>query len=282
MKTLLPYFKILRPGNAIMAGATVVLGFWLSGSAFSTLALVQMVIAAVCAVGYGNTVNDIIDVESDRISHPGRPLPTGDLSLFSAVITCFFLCSFSIVNGFLVSTIHGIGAVLPLALLSLYAFYLKGTPLAGNILVSILVAYTIIFGGLGAPQFDRLILPALLAFLLNIAREIVKDLQDEAGDKAAGVTTTAVVPKPLLKKIVLGISIAYSLFLFMPFVLKQFGVVYCIGCAVFVLPVHCYWSYIALGRNWTGSLKKISLLLKMELLGGLLALAADRAYFLFH
>jgi geranylgeranylglycerol-phosphate geranylgeranyltransferase len=282
MKPIFPSLKILRPGNALMAGTTVVLGYWLSGGALSMLSLTQMVIAAVCAVGYGNVVNDILDVGSDRISHPDRPLPKNELSLSSATIICFFLCSFSIVNAFLVSTIHGIGTVVPLALLSLYAFYLKGTPLAGNIIVSLLVAYTIIFGGLSAPQCNRLIIPALLAFLLNLAREIIKDLQDEEGDKAAGTITTAALPKPLLKSLVIGTSSLYAVFLFLPYMLKQFGLVYCVVCAAIALPVHCYWSFLVVKPDWTRSLGKISLFIKIEMLAGLLALAADQAYFLFH
>lgn len=282
MKTILPFFKILRPGNALMAGATVVLGFWLSGSRLPALSLVHLIIVAVCAVGYGNVVNDVLDVMSDRVSHPTRPLPSNEMTLISATVLAFFLCTFSIVNAFIVSTPHGAGAVAPLALLSLYAFFLKGTPLAGNIVVSLLVAYTIIFGGLMAPHSSRLIVPALLAFLLNFAREIVKDLQDEAGDTAAGVTTTAVLPKPSVKAIILGISLVYMMMLFLPFVLKQFGFVYCILCAAFALPLHCYWSVLMIRPTWEKSLAKISLFIKIEMMAGLLALAADQAYSLIH
>ena len=282
MKILHPYLSIIRPGNALMAGATVALGFWLSGSASSLLALAQLVIATLCAVGYGNILNDILDVKSDRISHPGRPLPKNEMALSSAVIFAFFLCSFSIVNAFMVSTTHGIGAIAPCALLSLYALFLKGTPLAGNIVVSLLVAYTIIFGGLTAPLCGRLFIPALLAFLLNFAREIIKDMQDERGDRSAGVTTTAALPKALIKYLVLGISIIYVIFLFLPFLLKQFGIVYFIVCAVFVLPLHCWWSYLAFKKNWDESLGRVSLFIKIEMLGGLLALAADQGYYLLH
>jgi geranylgeranylglycerol-phosphate geranylgeranyltransferase len=278
MKALSPYLAILRPGNALMAGLAVVLGFWLSGGASPALSLVQMVIAALCAVGFGNVVNDILDLESDRISHPDRPLPKNEMPLVSAIVLAFFLCSFSIVNAFLVSTTHGVGALLPVALLSLYAFFLKRTPLAGNIVVSLLVAYTIVFGGLTAPRCDRLFIPAFLAFLLNFAREIIKDLQDEPGDTKAGLTTTATLPKSLCKFLVLAISIIYLIFLFTPFLLKQFGMIYFIVCIVVVLPIHCYWSYMVLKKKWDNFLGKISLFIKIEMLAGLVALAADQGY----
>jgi geranylgeranylglycerol-phosphate geranylgeranyltransferase len=280
MKAIIPYYKMLRPGNALMAAITVALGFWLSNSPLSGLSLAQLVVSAVCAVGYGNAVNDLLDVESDRISHPDRPLPKNEVSLFSAIILAFFLCSFSIVNAFLVSPIHGLGVVAPVLLLSAYALFLKGTPLAGNIVVSLLVAYTIIFGGLTAPLCARLYIPALIAFLLNFAREIIKAVQDEPGDKATGVTTSAALPKPLLKSLVLGISAIYLVFLFLPVVLNQFGTVYGVVCAAIVLPVHCYWSILAIKADWRASLGKISMSIKIEMLAGLLALAADQGYFL--
>jgi geranylgeranylglycerol-phosphate geranylgeranyltransferase len=280
MKAISPYLKILRPGNALMAGLTAALGFWISDSRLPGLSLMHMMIAAICAVGYGNVINDVLDVTSDRISHPLRPLPSSEMALVTAIVLAFFLCSFSVVNAFLVSTPHGLGAVAPVALLSLYAFFLKGTPLAGNIVVSLLVAYTIIFGSLSAPLCSRLYIPALLAFLLNFAREIVKDVQDEPGDTAAGVTTTAALPKSVLKALLLALSAMYLGFLFIPLALKQFGLVYGIVCGAIVLPMHGFWSLLVGRKNWVASVARISLFIKLEMLAGLLALAADQACFL--
>jgi len=274
--------KIIRPGNAAMAAMAVALGYWLSGSEAGFPSLLQLILAAACAVGYGNVINDIADVESDRISHPRRPLPSQELSLAAAVLLAFFLCSFSFVNGFLVSIPHGIGTVVPLALLSLYAFSLKATPFVGATVVSLLVAYPIVFGGISAPQSARIAVPALLAFLLNFCREIVKDVQDEAGDRAAGIRTTAMVSPPLLKAVLWGNSLAYAGFLFLPFILKHFGVIYCAVCALAALPLHLYWLYHTLGKDWKRNLGKISFAIKAEMLAGLLALALDQAYSSWH
>jgi geranylgeranylglycerol-phosphate geranylgeranyltransferase len=282
MKALLSAITIIRPVNALMTAITVALGYWLSGSAWGLLSLAQMILAAVCAVGYGNVVNDILDVESDRISHPNRPLPRNELSPPEAAILAFFLCSFSCVNGFLVSIPHGIGTVIPLALLSLYAFFLKATPFAGNITVSLLVAYTIVFGGLSSPHTAKLFIPALLAFLLNLCREIIKDVQDEPGDKAAGITTTAIVAPLCLKYVLIGVSLVYGGFLFLPAMLKHFGVIYCIVCGAAALPLHFYWLILLLSPQWTGRLGRISFILKLEMVTGILAIALDHGYFLLH
>jgi geranylgeranylglycerol-phosphate geranylgeranyltransferase len=282
MKALFSAIQITRPGNVVMAAAAAALGFWLSGSTSGPLHLAQIILAAASAVGFGNIINDIVDVESDRISHPDRPLPKNELSLEFAVVLAFFFCSFSFVNGFLASTRHGIGAAVPLALLGLYAFFLKATPFAGNIVVSLLVAYTIVFGGLSTPGTGRLLLPALLAFLLNFSREVIKDVQDEAGDTAAGIKTTAALSPAFLRYVLIACSVTYAGFLFLPFILGHFGIVYCAVCGLFVLPLHGYSLSLLITKKWVDRLGRISFIMKIQMLAGLLALALDRAYFLVH
>jgi geranylgeranylglycerol-phosphate geranylgeranyltransferase len=277
MNIIFALIKIVRPGNALMTGAAVMLGFWLARSAAPVFSLCLLVVAAISAVGFGNVVNDIVDIESDRISHPDRPLPKGELSRHEAMVFAFFCACFSLANAFLVSPVHGFATLAPLVLLSLYAFFFKATPLAGNIVVSFLVAYALLFGGLLSPRTERLFIPVLLAFLLNVAREIVKDFQDEKGDRKAGLMTSAALPKKLLKSLILLVSGIYLVFLFFPFALKQFGIVYCIVCAFIVVPLHVYWSFLVWGKKWGSHLPRISSLIKIEMLAGLLALAADQA-----
>jgi geranylgeranylglycerol-phosphate geranylgeranyltransferase len=280
MNSIIPSIKILRPGNAAMAALAVMLGFWLSGNYLPFISLFEMLVASVCSVGFGNVLNDIIDVAADRINHPARPLPKGELSIISAISLLFFLCIFAVVNAYLVSMTHCLGVLVPLGLLSLYAFYLKQTPFVGNIIVSLLVAYPILFGGMGAPHFDRLILPAMSAFFLNCAREIIKDIEDQPGDAAFAVKTTARLQKSLLKAILLALSAFGPLLLALPFLLKQFGPVYLFISIFAVLPLHFYWVFFTLQFEWDKFLQRISLTLKIEMLAGLLALAADQAYFL--
>lgn len=277
MNIIFALIKIVRPANALMTGAAVVLGFWLAQSSAPVLSLCLLVVAAMSAVGFGNVINDIVNIDSDRVSHPDRPLPKKELSLNGATVFAFFCGSFSLVNAFLVTPFHGFATVAPLVLLVLYAFFFKATPLTGNIVVSFLVAYALLFGGLTAPRMERLFVPALLAFLLNVAREIVKDFQDEEGDLRSGLKTTAALPENILKATILTASALYLVLLFVPFVLKQFGSVYCIVCAFIVLPLHLYWSFLVSGKQWALSLPKISSLIKFEMLAGLLALAADQA-----
>lgn len=274
MKPLLPYFKIIRFQNALLAGIAVALGFWLGHATFSLLTLVLLNSAAALATGFGNVVNDLKDIATDRISHPARPLPMGEMTLRAARIYAAVLALSALTCAGMVSPLHLLATAIPLVLLIIYTRFLKGTPLAGNIVVSFLVAYALLFGGLGAPRFTRLIIPALLAFLLNLSREIIKDLQDKPGDSAAGIVTTASLQLSFIKYLIYCINAVYILMLFVPCALHQFGYSYEIICTVLIVPLEVL--MIVLFARKEPRLSFISLLIKIEMAGGLLALAVDQ------
>lgn len=281
MFKLFPYINIIRLPNAVMAGAAVLLGFWLSDSPFPASSLIFLIIAAVCSTGFGNVINDIKDIETDRISHPQRPLPKKEISIRAATIFSIFLAISAISSSFSVTVVHGTATLFPLFLLTIYTLFLKGTPLAGNLTVASLVAYPVIYGSLGSPNFKNLIIPASLAFLLNFSREIIKDLQDEKGDIATGYSTSAILPKKLLKSLLLISSFLYLILLYLPFKFHHFGIIYVVICTFVILPLHGYRSKFVIGSNWLSNAGKISVLYKFEMLAGLLALAVDQLFRIF-
>jgi 4-hydroxybenzoate polyprenyltransferase len=166
--------------------------------------------------------------------------------------------------------------MLPLLILVVYSYFLKGTPLVGNLVVATLVAYSVLYGALGAIGFTTLIIPATLAFLLNFSREIIKDIQDEAGDRAALVTTSASLPTVLLRTLIYICTAIYLGLLFLPYIRSDFGKTYLILCVALVIPLHTYRTFLILSGDWKNQLSRISFLFKIEMICGLLALAADR------
>ena len=274
----LPYFRIARPGNAAMTALAVLLGSWLSGAQRSPLMLLCLCAAAVAAAAFGNVINDIADVATDRVSHKDRPLPRGEITPVAAKTYAACLAIVALAVSAAVSPSYCLATLAPLALLALYSRFLKGTPLAGNVMVSLLVAYALLYGGLFTEGCRRLLLPALLAFWVNMLREILKDMQDQPGDVAAGIKTTAALSRRAIKIIVYGISAIYLACLPLPFAFHQFGPVYAaiaVGCAA---PLHIIWLVRFSEKTMTTRLPLLSTLLKLELLIGLAALAADRVF----
>jgi geranylgeranylglycerol-phosphate geranylgeranyltransferase len=235
---------------------------------------------ALVSTGFGNVINDIRDVISDKISHPNRPLPRGEISLPGAWLYSVFLAIAGIVFSFSISFTHGIATLIPLIILTLYSFYLKGTPLLGNIVVASLVAYSILFGAINANGFNALIIPAILAFLLNFSREIIKDIQDEKGDQAIQVFTSAKLSSVLLKTLIYLCSLLYFCLLFLPAVRGDFGIIYILVCSILIIPIHLYRLFQIQSTTWKNRLSRISFLYKIEMICGLLSLAADRLFLL--
>jgi 4-hydroxybenzoate polyprenyltransferase len=170
-----------------------------------------LVIATICIAAGGNIINDIYDVEIDRINKPNKVLIGKKISERNANRLFITLNITGVAIGFyLANTIEkpGFAALFIVfsALLYLYASYLKGILLIGNILISALVAMSLIIVALFdlfpaiTPQnqavqsaiFKIVLHYALFAFFINLIREIVKDLQDINGDKKGGINTLAI------------------------------------------------------------------------------------------
>lgn len=268
---------MIRPGNSIMAAIGISIGFLFSGET-NPLSLLFLIIAGSAALGFGNVINDIYDIETDLIAHPERALPSKNVTMIQAKLFALLLAVLSIGAGFAVSATHGIATVIPILILYLYAVKLKGTPLAGNLIVSALVAYTLIFGALSGDA-TRLILPALLAFLTNLIREIVKDISDEEGDKSAGISTTASLPRAIINRLILLLILLSILLAPLPLFHSAFRVIYPFGIFVILFPL----QLIGLKLFKKNSMPVLASNLKKQLLTGLLLIGAEGVrFFFFH
>ena len=194
-ETIYPYYKIIRPLNTVLAGIGVYIGLLI------TLGLQQIkneiliisvgAIIMICVSAGGFIVNDIFDLEIDKINMPHRILPSGQLSLKSAYFyaTILFLVAFLLsILSFLFPTNLKLGLIPPLITifgivsLILYAGIFKRYSIIGNILISILSAVPFLIGGLLGYDFNRAIFPVLVTLFLVYSRELIKDVEDIRGD----------------------------------------------------------------------------------------------------
>lgn len=171
-----------------------------------------LVLATLCIASAGNIINDIYDVETDFINRPDKLIIGKSISEKTAYNLFIILNVLGVGMGFYVS--HAIGKselfsifVIVSALLYVYASFLKQSFLIGNIIVSALVAFSIIIVGIfelipvmtvtnQAIQltfFKNLLNYALFAFMLNLLREIAKDIEDFDGDLKTGMHTLPIV-----------------------------------------------------------------------------------------
>jgi len=185
------YLRLARPGNLVIAAVSIAAGAAVSAPV-SLGTTLWVILGGVLVAAGGNAVNDYCDRDTDRQVKPHRPLPAGDLSAQGAARFSGSL----LVTGWVLSLRGGWGTFglvsAWVVLLVAYSRWLKGAGLPGNLVVSAVVASAFLLGGLcGANPLHSLI-PAGFAFLFHLGREIIKDVEDIAGDSSAGVGTFAV------------------------------------------------------------------------------------------
>ena len=259
--------------NLLIAAASVVVAAMLAGAHAehaSQVAFAALSCALIAAGGYA--LNDLCDVDSDRINHPERPLVQNLLSRRTALAMWIVPTLAGLAAAWLArDEIFFIAFVWVIALF-VYCVQWKRTVLAGNVLVAGATALAVYCGAAVTVNFEAAKLPALFAFLANLAREIVKDVEDAEGDKAAGANTlpirfgerTALLAAtvPLAALIVATVR---------PFLENQYGAAY-LAIVLVADAVLAYCIFILVSAPNKIRLAKLSLLIKSSMAVGILAL----------
>jgi len=184
--TMRGYIRLLRPVNAIMASLGTVIGGIVALESVKALLNYKLYIAMLAVffiLMAGNIINDYFDLEIDRINHPNRPLPSGEISKGTARNIAIIFFTIGIILSFLLyNVIQMVIVILAIALLISYEWKAKASGLIGNIIISFLVGLVFIFGSLSIRFSYIVVILALMAILANLAREIVKDVEDVKGD----------------------------------------------------------------------------------------------------
>lgn len=181
--------QLTRPLNAVLAAVGVLCGMLLTASAGDMLAAARIgaPLAALFITAAGNVVNDLRDVEVDRQAHPKRPLPSGRITRRAATNLAAALASMGLAAAALAGVWTLLFALATVLLLAAYELRLKRGGLAGNVAVAALTAATFVFGAVAsghAAQGRWAYVAAGMAFFVNLAREVAKDIQDQDADRA--------------------------------------------------------------------------------------------------
>jgi geranylgeranylglycerol-phosphate geranylgeranyltransferase len=230
--------------------------------------------AALITAG-ANVVNDIFDLEIDRINQPDRALPSGKITINGAKIYFVMLYSAALILAVFCGKIMFFTALLIAILLYWYSAVLKKTVLWGNILVALVSGFTFIYGAMSVGGWRGGVVPAILAFFFHFGREMVKDIQDMKGDMASNaITFPAKYGKG--KAIVLTRIIFFTLMLvtIIPYFLKIYNVNYLI---IVILGVNTILTYVILrlsGDADSALFGRLSKILKYDMIVGLIAIYA--------
>jgi geranylgeranylglycerol-phosphate geranylgeranyltransferase len=274
MKKFKAIVRISRPINVSITFFSIIVGaaICINGYYFLSKIILAAVSGALISAS-GNIINDIFDLEIDKINRSDRVLVKGELKKNEAIIiylifaySGIFVSSYINYNALAISTAASI-------LLFLYSYKLKQIVLIGNIIVAAMTGLAFIYGGTAVLNINPSIIPALFAFLINFIREVVKDMEDIEGDTKTGVKTFPYkFGFDASKKLIISFSVLLILFTLYPFILKIYDIEYLIVILVLVDPILIYFLKSLLKDDSRKNLNKLSFILKLNMVFGLIAI----------
>ena len=270
--------KISRPVNFLIAFFAVMISYFITAvKPEIDFKLISGALAISFSFAAGNIINDIIDLEIDRINKPERVLPAGYLTLNFAK----FLYGFFVLVSLAFSVECGINSLIFLLLVNgilyLYSSYLKKVVLAGNFVVALITASALIYGGMISGNIAGGIIPALFAFLINFIREVIKDIEDLKGDSLQNIITFPArygIQKSLL--LILIFTVVTIIFTVIPFIFKIYKIEFFIIVMSTVNILFVYALKLLYKSQTVETLKKVSSIVKLNMIIGLIAILVGK------
>ena len=252
-----------------------------------------LVLATLCIAAAGYIINDIEDIEADIINKPDKVIVGKYISEKTATHLFILFNSLGVLFGFLMAYSidkprYFIIFVFTSILLYIYSTQLKHIILIGNITIAFLVSLSVLLVGV----FD--LIPAMnnsnneiqifflkltldytiFAFMINLLRELVKDIEDINGDYKINVNSL-----PILLGQVRATKIVFTLSLIPVFTLifylinnlykQTYAIAYVL---ILIIAPLIFISIKLLSAEVKKDYKQISTLLKIVMLSGVLSL----------
>ena len=242
------YFQMLRPVDAFMMAMPVpiiaIVGHHFPFPIFLGTLLVFLM------AGAGDVINDVFDYKIDAVNRPDRPIPSGKISLKNARIYAGILYTISIILSLIISYLINnflffVMIVCSAVIIYAYSRFFKAMPLIGNIIVGCMIGFCFIIGGFillcttkDWNIFKVSVYIGLLAAVVNVADELIRDMEDVRGDQLGGARTFPVIygkkPSSIIAIFFLAVTVAVHIYLY---TLGIFNIAYLI---LLIIPAFLY------------------------------------------
>ena len=208
------FILLARPKNLLIIGLNQFILYHFLITQFSTNVTLDyklfflLSFTTILTASTGYVINDIMDQKGDAVNKPRLTYIPDPVSHKSAKVFYFLLATLSLLislflDFYLNNLLITLVSASIIALLYVYSRYLKRSVFIGNILISILVVAVtgILFFVERKAIFEfsetfhiEIILQIfygymIFSFLINLVREIIKDMEDVEGDKLMGYKT---------------------------------------------------------------------------------------------
>jgi 4-hydroxybenzoate polyprenyltransferase len=255
---------------------------------------ILLIFATVCIAAGGYVINNIMDQDTDEIAKPQNRVVGISITETVAYNWYIGLTIVGVGIGFYLSNViykptFASIFILVATLLYMYATSFKQIPILGNVVVALMLSTSIIIIGLFdiLPAIDMdnrfrmkeafyiLMHYAIFAFIINIIREIVKDMEDMDGDYQLGINTLPITIGVQKTKIIVGILTVISIGILAYYINSNlFELDYVVYYAMIVIvgPL-IYFGVKLLNATTKKEFQHLSLVLKIILFFGILSVA---------
>ncbi len=272
IESTMAYLTLIRPVNCLLAFISVLIGAWAGKGISITTSLITAGIIGFLISAFGNMINDLNDIDIDRINNPERPLITGKANKRTASVMSIISAGLGLLLSLALGMKPLILVLIVIVLLYLYAVNLKKKPVA-NFVIAFIAGLSFILGGI-IVENPLSIFPFLFSIFIHFPREIVKDIIDIKGDRAARVRSLPIILNPLKAQ---GITIISLILLLMiipiPFLLNLFSLTYILIAVIGTFPIIIFIIFHLRKEMAQAELKRISNLLKLSMAIGLVAIS---------
>ena len=255
---------------------------------------ILLVIATVCIAAGGYVINNIMDQDTDEIAKPQNRVVGVSISETMAYNWYIGLTIVGVGIGFYLSNViykptFASMFILVATLLYMYATSFKQIPVLGNVVVALMLSTSIVIIGLFdilpaidvdnrfrmKEAFDILIHYAIFAFIINLIREIVKDMEDMDGDYQSGINSLPIAIGVQKTKIIVGVLTVISIGILAYYVNSNlFELDYVVYYAmILIVGPLIYFGVKLLNATTKKEYHHLSLVLKIILFFGILSVA---------
>jgi len=272
-KKLKYFFILCRPLNVVIGMLSIFIGAFITGTVYPLLKVTLACASGGLIAGAADVINDYYDVEIDKINKPNRPIAAGFVTPkqgFAYSLILFFL---GISLGYMINWLAFVISIFCSMLLFLYSYHLKRTVLWGNIAVSLLTALAFIYGAIAVKRITYALIPAIFSFFYHLGREIIKDIEDIAGDRTDKIQTLPIkYGEGVARQTATWIYVFLIILTSVPYYFKIFGLLYLI-IVLFIVDLIVVYVLFSMWRNpESNNLSRLSMILKLNMFAGLLAI----------
>lgn len=271
--------KITRFHNLVLGSFAVLISGYLLENPVSFLTIYCIAIVMII-MSLAYIMNDYIDIESDKINHPNRPLVKGLIRIKSvimiiSILLCLLFILFSKINFLALKFL--LLFILPFTFI--YNVYFKNIPIAGNLVTSFLLSSIFIFSELVfVSTYHILLLPFFLCFIFNFLREMIKDMHDYNGDLHVNANTAPIYfGRRMMNKFIVVYTVFLMAACLFPYFILQLDNVFLILLIILIEIPLLYSVFLLIKFPNKKTYKYLSDLLKYLCIGGLLILMLTKS-----